>query len=123
MEESTWGLGREAPENATAVWGARAIFNRGGLIDIVPDRQGIDRGAPPERKRLIAALRAADKAIRAKARALSQTGDLEPDTRNRVVLYEDAGLIVIANTNASYGYLYMGAWLKPEIATEAACSL
>jgi hypothetical protein len=98
------------PEGKTVAWGARAIFGGDYFIDLLWDRQDA-LGEGPELDRLFAWLNGEDGALR-KARESKARYYLRPNERTEVVLYEDEVGIIKANTNASYGYLYMVAYLK-----------
>ena len=107
----------ESPE---LFWGARAIFERGRLegygkrqkwippyIDLVHDRQsfvGQDHPRSEEfmgwlNKTALPALRKWAEGVGLDSRAVFEFGN---------------GLFALkASPNASYGYMYIGAWLKP----------
>ena len=45
--------------------------------------------------------------VRQKVRILGDTGEISEARRRTFRLYDDGQLVVLANTNASYGYLYL----------------
>jgi hypothetical protein len=51
----------------------------------------------------------------ATARRMSRNFQMEPSQHRQVTLYEDETGIVVANPQASYGYLYVAAYLKAEV--------
>lgn len=90
-----WGI--QPPAGIDAAWGARAIF-RGGLVDLVWDRQAggdedlrewLNMRGIPQMRRLVA-----------------DVGSSE----DREVRWTEGAYTIIANPRASYGYLYLGAW-------------
>jgi len=80
-----WGYTPGLPLGATAAWGARAIL-RHGSADLLHDRQ---------------------------IKRLSNSGLMRSEEANEFVLYEDGDVAIVGNTNASHGYLYLVAFLKP----------
>lgn len=132
-----WGLRDAAPSMALAVWGARAIAKRicsttggyctgygrrpaarkpeppRGSIDLLWDRQGIAARNDVARDRLSSWLNGgAMEAALSRGEALIAKGEIRSDEAGPHVLHEDALGVVVADTRASYGYLYMAAWLK-----------
>ncbi len=90
----------------TTAWGARAILGSHGL-DIVPDR--VDAQGP-RKKELLAYLNDDFGDLRERVDEMSfDPGDDELHT-----VFLDATAIVVASTNASYGYLYLRAWFKAD---------
>ncbi len=107
-----FGLGSAVPKTATAAWGARLIFP----VDLLRDRQsfpGMETAAGAKLKHWLNRDGDLRKAL-AEARKLSKSFKLAPEDRYDVTLYEDAVGCIVANPNASYGYLYCAAWLKEE---------
>jgi hypothetical protein len=105
-EKSDGWWGRRPPVGTTIAWGARAIFKQSGPpIDIVWDRQGwmgeerdalcewINKTALPELRKL--------------------TEDLSPSSAG-VVWWRDGDKAIEASPNASYGYLYITAYVVPD---------
>lgn len=121
-----WGYGAAVPENATAVWGARMIARGYEPVDMLSDRQDADG---PEIDALLSRLNAG--LIRqAKAHIDELRTSVWYDTEGEghyigrdimrgdqdeaFVLHDEDGLIVVANTQASYGYVYVVAFLTPK---------
>ena len=117
-----WGYNAGLHPDAVAAWGARAIFER-GHANLVPDRQSIVTlpGRDEDRARLIDALNGNPPGTGAifqaqqEVQRLSNMGVLKGNEANEVILYEDDTIVIIGNTNASYGYIYLVGFLKPEI--------
>ena len=110
------GFKRAKKEGAKAVWGARAL-TRGRFIDMVWDRTQfcpLGEGGREDVEALKGALH--DRGL---TLALNRASDLlnifhmNPKQNQEFTLYENDVLIVLGNTNASCGYLYLAAWLKP----------
>lgn len=106
-----FGLFSECPPEVEVAWGARAILEEGGRIDLLPDRQSWKGEPCPKLARLV---NKALPASRRRARELARQGQLDLGSSRTVVLHRDreSGLVVLANPNASYGYLYLVAWQK-----------
>jgi hypothetical protein len=103
-----WGASRSVPEGVTTAWGARFIFPD----DLLFDRQGF---AGPDTEPLMQWLNGgALQDARNMARELARgVGTLRPDEDRTVTLHEDERGIIVGNPQASHGYLYVAAWLKP----------
>lgn len=104
-----FGLNDVVPSNASAAWGARLIFPD----DLVPNRQSLFATNDAARAALILWLNG-DKAIAHalnNARKLAKRYEITPNQDKLVVLYEDDKGKIVANPNASYGYLYCAGWL------------
>jgi hypothetical protein len=43
---------------------------------------------------------------------LVREGHVQSDEPNEVVVYDDDVIRVVGNSNGSYGYFYLAAWLK-----------
>ena len=102
-------------------WGARAIlvpahYERGGLkprrvaayIDLLPDRQSVlfYEDFLPEKDQFIDwIMEKALPACRKWARDIDQSS-------REVFTFEEGEYVLKASPNASYGYLYIGCWLK-----------
>lgn len=99
------------PDSVTTAWGARAIFDSYGL-DIVPDRQD---WVGPRNKELMEALSDRIPLNELKKSAGEQ---VFPDSVGldpmEYVLFADDTVIVKANTQKSYGYLYLCAYFLDE---------
>ena len=102
-----WGGFLADRQNVLAAWGARAIYT-GGYIDLLPDRQD-GKGSEADFKRLMGWLNGPKGAL-AKLRKLTKSEGLRQD-EDRVVVIEQPGFRLVANPNASYGYLYICAML------------
>jgi hypothetical protein len=95
-----------------AYWGARTIWKGYGPMDIVHDRQSVLATDKATADRLVAhlnggALKKANKTLD----TLANRWEVSPGEANEVVLYEDASIRLVGNTNASHGYLYVTAIL------------
>jgi len=121
-----WGLSWAVPEDSHAAWGARAIVEGTGF-GLLPDRQSIWSDDDAARKKLIAALNGPGEPVfgalhhaQERVTALREAGTIcgpngeGGDLEQENVLYEDDAVKMVGNTNGSFGYLYIAAWLKPE---------
>lgn len=110
-----YGLGWAVPDDAPVAWGARAILQRGNYpIDLLQNRQAM-WGEPELRKALGLALDSMMPKLQAKVAEMQNKWEIRGDKENLVVLEEGPLHIrVVANTNASHGYLYMAAWPNTE---------
>lgn len=108
-----FGLGAALPPNLTTAWGARLIFP----ADLLYDRQSFAGRDTPAGNKLHAWLNSGGglKKALAASRRMSSHYQLEPSQHQQVTLFEDDTAIVVANAQASYGYLYVAAWLKEEV--------
>ena len=111
----SWGYQPAMTQKHRAYWGARAIWNGKGDMDLLPDRQSsvaTDEGAAERLRALLngGALKAANKRLE----ALARTWEVSPSESNEVILHEDDKVRIVANTNGSYGYLYVTAQLLEE---------
>lgn len=106
---------------APALWGARAIFT-GGIVDIVWDRQDLKADDAASKKALIAALNSPEPGSRRNPGAIARfkmrvegmvaEGKIDTDDDGTTVIRETIdGVVFLASTNGSHGYLYMTAWL------------
>ena len=113
-----WGYNTPEAEGSPAVWGARAIWpNRYGPpnfpLDILHDRQSM-RGEKADRDGLAYILNnGVLEAVQARMAAYVRSGLVRSDTRNEVVLFESNAVKVVGNSNASHGYFYVTAFVKP----------
>lgn len=107
-----FGLSSAIPPEAQAAWGCRAIVERSGL-DVLWDRQDL-QGEDAAKAALKAWLNdeGAFKRFRERTDELVKAHVIRGDEQRLITLYEDEKGIVVGNTNASYGYLYVAAWLK-----------
>ena len=100
-------------------WGARAIlvpahYERGGLkprriaayIDLLADRQSFVDQGHPEKKQFVDWIN--KKGLPA---CRKWAGDIDQSSRE-VFTFEEGEYVLKASPNASYGYLYIGCWLK-----------
>jgi hypothetical protein len=107
----SFGYWKAYPEDSPAGWGARAIL-KNGTIDIPYDRQGA-RGEKADRRKLGDLLNGGImQAINDKVAELHYDYKLRPDQDEEHILHDSDEVRVIGNTNASYGYLYLLAYLK-----------
>lgn len=107
-----FGLSRAIPDAVSCAWGARLIYPD----DLVFNRQDLV-GEGEERAELIGWLndhKALAKALEA-ARLFDQRWKLSRDGAQKVVLYEDAGGVIVACPQNSHGYLYVAGWLHHDL--------
>ena len=116
------------PQETAAVWGARAIAEK-GYMDLLIDRQGRAGRDVEKMAVLIQMLNGTGDSrhkdavgilskMQLRYSELRRQGVIEGDKANDVVLYEDDRVKAVGNTNASYGYIYIAAWFKPEVSDE-----
>jgi hypothetical protein len=106
-----YGLRDAVPETATAAWGARLIITMDGYVDFVHDRTDAVGEDGPRRAlldKLTATVPGAMLARIIKEKILA--GEIDSRVERDVVLFDDDGLKIVANTNASCGYLYVAAF-------------
>ena len=103
-----WGLTSAIPETAETWYGARWIVDMDGYVDIVPDRQNL-KG--PRADDLAAWLDDSD--VRGEISHMLKTRQLHTRFAERCTVLDDDTARFECNTNASAGYLYVAAWLKP----------
>lgn len=105
-----WGYNAGIPDVETIAWGGRAIL-RGESIDIV---YGSLHGSGEALLNFRAILDGGllQMAI-AEARRLVRSGQMRGDEAREFVLAMDQGILVLGNTNASHGYLYLLAYVIP----------
>jgi len=113
IEKLKWGLASAVPDHATSAWGARAIVDQLGHVDLsVPGRT--DRAGSTRIFDLLDEQFPADVMI-STVRQLLQSGDLDTRRGRFTVLYEkfdEPDLHVVADTRGSGGYLYVAAWTR-----------
>lgn len=108
----SFGLWYEVPEEVTACWGARWIFPN----DQLHDRQSIYGHDTTLGKKLVAWLNGGNLGVaRDTAKAMAAKRELLQSGNQTIVLFEDEVGIIKANPNASYGYVYVCAYLKEEV--------
>lgn len=111
-EPLAWGLADAVPDDAIAAWGARAIAGRGDTMSIVWDRQGAV-GNKPDRKRLLFELNGVALGLAHEQYTEQRLhGRLQNSKSGRVTLVTGSnGFALVADTHASYGYVYLAAWM------------
>jgi hypothetical protein len=110
-----WGYHVLDPETPAA-WGARFI-TQGGYLDLVWDRQSTvwrDREAIDELIELLNGPGGVIAGIRAAYKDLWSRFEVSGDEAEEVLLADGHRVKAVGNTNASYGYFYVAAWLKGE---------
>lgn len=111
--ELSFGLIREIPNDAPAGFGARCIQS-GSCLDFVWNRSDVFAITDGHFKALKAIMNAGvSHELNSAYTKAYNAGELERDTDNTVTLYDDKALTIKANTNGSYGYVYLCAYLKP----------
>jgi len=112
LDRPQWGLRTAIPEGTEVSWGSRAILSR-GFADLV-----YCSVAAPTRKDAQLLTTALDGGILEEAlgrvRELCESYEMAGDEAQLFTLYDDGDVVVVANTNASYGYLYLAAWFTAE---------
>jgi hypothetical protein len=111
-EPLAWGLANAVPADAIAAWGARAIADKGDTMSIVWDRQGAV-GNKADRRRLLFELNGlALKEAHEQYTEQRRRGRLQNSKAGRVTLVTGShGFQLVADTHASYGYVYLAAWM------------
>lgn len=107
MKTLQWGLRDVIPDDPTGAWGARAIITQDGDVDFPPDRcDSINPGDFLTRLERVMPLPTLRYIISNKLKAR------EIDTRvaRNVIIYVDADISIVCNSNGSGGYLYISAW-------------
>lgn len=112
-----FGYNPGLPPQAPAAWGARAILERGAgggrQAGLLPDRQSMV-GPEELRIQLRDALNGgALAAMQRQIARLYRKGEIRDSEAREVVLYDDPEIRIIGNTNASHGYIYLVAYIKP----------
>lgn len=106
----TWGL--QPPSGTTVAWGARAISEPDGELDLLWDRQSAV-GSKADKQRLQGALDRLLPCARTEWRRLWARGKVRSDEPRRVVLVNDGEWTIEADTCASFGYVYLVAFRHP----------
>lgn len=107
-----FGATQLVPDDAPAAWGARLIVTRSGDVDMLHDRQSAD-GDDASVSKLLGLLNGGvNKMWMARLREQLVDRIVRVDEACDVTLYEDDAIAVRGNSNASYGYFYVAAWLK-----------
>lgn len=106
----------KAPDNAPAVWKARWIVTQDGSVDLPYDRSEYIAADPADKRTLSQMLpeRFPGERMAARLRDLLISGEMHTRKAQDFTLFEDDDLVITANTNASAGYCYVEAWLKPQ---------
>ena len=108
-----WGLRDTIPTNATAWRGWRFIFKHYSAPVFMPGRS--DNGeSNKEHKRAL--INWCKNTAMPAVNALCEVGDFHPLQANKHTHEEEHdGLrfVLVANTNASGGYLYVSCWVEP----------
>jgi hypothetical protein len=110
-----WGYQAGIPDVETTAWGCRAILTDRGA-DIV---YSSSHGAPEAVERLLAVLNSGLLGdVRTEVRRLLRAYRMRGDEAEEFVLGQAGNVIVLGNTNASHGYLYMTAFEIPELGAD-----
>lgn len=101
-------------DSSRAIWGARAIATDGESFDLVPGRASWYTEDVKARTALVNYLNngVLDAAREKFAELKREHWDIHR-TAKEYVLFEDDAVKVVGNTNASHGYLYLAAFIKP----------
>lgn len=102
-------FGLQPPPTASCAWGARAICTQDGMVDFVPGRS--DYGG----ENVEEFLEVLDEVLPRMDLRVALSNRLEDgiiNTREHKehVIFDDRGIRLVANANASAGYLYMVAY-------------
>jgi hypothetical protein len=110
-----FGYHHPAIQDSKAAWGARAII-KNGVLDIVwdrCDRIGTDADFAPMRAILEGGALAR---VHRVVKAYYNQGVVRNDKAAEVTLYLDDTIMIVGNTNGSYGYMYLAAFYTDEAA-------
>jgi hypothetical protein len=103
---------RRYPEGVRAVWGARLIAPN----DLVHDRQDLVADGEEAKAALVAWLNGETRGQGALAGALKHLATVFlSNIDHEFVVYEDATGVIVGNTQASHGYVYVAGWLKHHV--------
>jgi hypothetical protein len=110
-----FGLNFGVPE-VRAAWGARVIIDQHGHVDFVPGRSS-QFGSEEDQDELFRVLdeRVPMTKLREQIRTMLIGGLLHTRLAELVTLYEDEDVVVLGNTNASAGYLYVRGFLRKHV--------
>ena len=102
-------------DRSPAIWGARAIVeNNDTGFGLVPGRNSWYTEDLKAREALVLALNnGVLDACRAEFVRLRHKSWEINRVPQEYVLFEDESIVVVGNTNGSYGYLYLAAYIKP----------
>ena len=104
------------PDGLRAVYGGRWIVQQDGYTDLVPGRHGTEG----EDGGLLAWLNGgALGAAREAAGRMLRNYTLKTRERSPVILFQDKTGVIVADTNASAGYLYVTGWLYEDLPADA----
>lgn len=112
-EEHYWGV--RPPEGARAWWGARAIFtprNKSRPFDLLWDRSQIGSSDVTAEAVLRLALTSR---VPATIRKMIRVAGLDPRDKDRIsttVLVGKTQIEIAITPARSFGYLYIGAWVR-----------
>jgi hypothetical protein len=102
-----FGYNRGIPETVKTAWGARVIAPN----DMPYDRQDLFAESDEAKQKLIAWLNGG--ALRTALDWLYENRyAVRPDRDEKIAIYEDETGVIVGNTNASRGYVYLAGWLK-----------
>lgn len=114
-----FGYNAGLPEGVKAAWGCRLIVDMTGYTDYLANRTG-RFGEDADLDALFAWIDSgAMESARLEASRLLRASVMHTRREGHFVLFEDETGVIVGNTNASAGYLYVAAWLKAHAATEA----
>jgi hypothetical protein len=109
-----FGMSRAVPEDVTTAWGARLI----APCDLLHDRQDLVAENDEAKQELISWLNGEPSGTGAIAKAREWLREnyrgMRQDWDDEHILYEDTDGKIVGSTNASYGYVYVAGWLKPD---------
>lgn len=94
-----------------AAWGARLIVTQDGTTDLLHNRQGVVGDDALIDETLEWLNGGVIKAFREAASAALKRRSMLTSKPSPTILYEDGKGVVLADTNGSYGYLYVTAYL------------
>lgn len=109
-QKMQWGYRNGFPDDVTDGWGARGILER-GEVDLLRDRQD-HFGDVDKANKFCAAFNFNKDKWRKNVKELCDRGEIDPSKTNHVTIYEDEDIIVVGNTQGSFGYLYLAGWIK-----------
>lgn len=109
-QKMEWGYRNGFPDDVTDGWGARGILER-GEVDLLRDRQD-HFGDVDKANKFCAVFNLNKEKWRKNVKELCDKGDIDPSKTNHVTIYEDEDIIVVGNTQGSFGYLYLAGWIK-----------
>jgi hypothetical protein len=113
-----YGQDSIVPTTALAAWGARLIVDQDGYVDFVHDRTGC---AGEDRETIINTLCEElplhpykPGSLIERISDLLRRGEMQTREVHDFLIHDSDKIEVHANTNASAGYCYVTAWLKPD---------